>query len=44
MENKDNSLDTGLDVLNTPNRKEKRIAKMSPKKHKRIQKGFIGTW
>jgi len=30
-------------LLNTPNRKEKRIAKMSPKRHKRIQKGFIVT-
>jgi hypothetical protein len=42
-EDEANSLDTELDVLITPDRKEKRIAKMSPKKHKRIQKGFIGS-
>jgi hypothetical protein len=41
MGNEANSLDTELDVLNTPNRKEKRIAKISPKRHKSIQKDFI---
>jgi len=41
MENGTNSSDTELNLLITPNRKEKRIAKMSPKRLKSIQKGFI---